>query len=94
MAEDKLEIITVKAAREDGRVALFEQHPGNVSETNKLGEVYVVGDGKAHKVAWMPTVEWKLREGDLVEVTAIHALEDTVKATFTGKPKKDYSQES
>jgi hypothetical protein len=65
---DKLKIITVKAAKEDGRVALFEAHPDNVTDDNKDGEVFVVGDGKEWKVARTPTVEQKLRDGILVEV--------------------------
>lgn len=67
--ENKLEFVTVKAAKEDGRVALYENHSANVTKDNPDGEVYVVGDGKAHKVARTPTVEQKLRDGELVETS-------------------------
>lgn len=66
--ENKVEFVTVKAAKEDGRVALYETHPDQVTDDNKTGEVFISGDGKAHTVARTPAVEQKLRDGVLVEV--------------------------
>lgn len=58
-----VELITVMAAKVDGRVVLWEvdaAHPG--------GEAFLSGDGRSAQVALTPRVQAKLDTGDLIRV--------------------------
>lgn len=57
------EIIHVRAARDDRRVALNEAHPDHPG-----GEAWVVGDGRVVAVAHTAEVALRLQRGDLVVV--------------------------
>jgi len=75
---DKVELVTVKATKEDGRVALYETHPDHPG-----GEAFVPADGKSYRVARTPTVEQKIRDGELVEVSADRPLGTALRDAFT-----------
>lgn len=62
------DFITVKAVLTDGRVALYEASTGHVTKANPTGEIYIVGDGKAHTVAQTAEVAVRIKDGILVEV--------------------------
>lgn len=64
------ELITVKAVNQDGRVCLWE---ANIAHPN--GEIFISGDGKAHKVALTTAVQQRLSNGALVEVKAPKVVE-------------------
>lgn len=55
-------LITVSAARQDGRVALWERHPDHPG-----GEVFVAAGGGPVQAACTPAVLRALAEGALVE---------------------------
>ena len=57
------ELIKVRAARDDGRVVLYEVHPDHPN-----GEAWVSGNGRVVEVAETPTVLRKLASGELVKV--------------------------
>lgn len=57
------EIIHVRAARDDRRVALAETHPDHPG-----GEAWVVGDGRIVAVALTPSVALRIAQGHLVVV--------------------------
>lgn len=57
------ELITVKSAKQDGRVCLWE-----VNAAHPDGEIFISGDGKPHKVARTSAVQQRLNAGVLVEV--------------------------
>jgi len=57
------ELITVSAARQDGRVALWERHPDHPG-----GEVFVAADSGRVRVARTPAVLAALAAGRLVAV--------------------------
>jgi len=56
------ELITVSAARQDGRVALWERHPDHPG-----GEVFVAADSGRVQVARTPAVQAALTGGRLLE---------------------------
>lgn len=56
------EWMTVEAARDDGRVALWEKDPAHPD-----GEVFVAGGNGRHEVARTPAVLRALAEGRLIE---------------------------
>jgi hypothetical protein len=58
-------LITVKAANEDGRVVVWEKHPDHPT-----GEIFISGNGRTHKVARTVKVQQLLKVGELVEVKA------------------------
>lgn len=57
---DKLNIITVKGAKDDSKVVLWEKHPDHPD-----GEAFVVNDGKAYKVAETAKVKQLIGFGEL-----------------------------
>lgn len=61
--ENKLEIVTVKSAATDGRVALWEKHAAHPDD----GEAFVSSEAPV-KVALTPEVQRLLSAGILVKV--------------------------
>jgi hypothetical protein len=59
------ELIKVMATKVDDRVTLWEVHPDHPT-----GEVWIVGDGKAHEVAVTPRVQTLLNTGALIRLQA------------------------
>lgn len=59
------QLVWVQPGRDDGRVALYEQHRDHPD-----GEAWVATTGQPVQVARTPLVERKLAAGDLVEVAA------------------------
>lgn len=77
------ELLTVQAARTDGRVVLWErhaEHPG--------GEVFIAGNGAAVPVARTAAVLGKLRAGELIEVKAAAQAEVKAEAKVKVKAKE------
>lgn len=57
------ELITVMAAKVDGRVVLWETNPDHPG-----GEAFLAGDGRAAQVALTPRVQARLETGELIRV--------------------------
>jgi hypothetical protein len=60
--------VTVKAAKEDSKVVLWEKDP-----LHPDGEIFITGDGVTHKVAKTAAVQRALADGKLVESHAAPA---------------------
>lgn len=71
--------ITVKSARKDGRVAFFEK-----DKAHPKGEVFIRGDQKAVEVGDTRALRQAIRNGNLVEVTQVPALNKQTPPTRTG----------
>lgn len=85
--EKKVEFVTVKAADPSGRVALYETHLDHVTKDNPTGEVFVAGENVV-KVARTPTVEKKLRDGELVETNETPAKPAAATAQRDAMPRQ------
>jgi len=64
------DLIKVMAAKVDDRVALWEVHPDHPT-----GEVWIVGDGRAHDVAVTHRVQGLLSTGVLIQLQT-HAADN------------------
>jgi hypothetical protein len=84
--ENKVVFVTVKAAKEDNRVVLWETHPDHITKDNPTGEIFITGDGKTHTVARTPEVEKRLRDRTLVETNETPEKPATTQREATPKP--------
>lgn len=56
-------LIKAKAAKQDGKVVIWETHP-----SHPTGEIFISGDGATHDVAETLEVQKRLKDGSLAKV--------------------------